>query len=525
MQLRQKDTTAYPLIFRLIDEDSAALEDATPTITLRKPAGSFVAAGGTVTELENGLYQYAWAAGELDTLGELLVRITASEAQAIVGAVRVVSYDPFDTIHRADNRDGNQIITAGTGTGQVSVDGGRVKSDLVYAGGEQLNVALLVGGQGQLQVRTFDMQAGAIINASLADNTITASKIADNAITSGKIASGALTAAKFAAGAFDAVWTVTTRTLTSFGTLVADVAAAILSNAANKLLTDASGHVRADDRSGNPIMPTSHIAATGGTVDNVTNTANVTNAVTTDAASRTASQADLSDVALEATAGDAKTAAEAVNTKLTTARAEKLDRDIAHAGDADTYKADVSGLVPLTGARTITITVEDEDENPVEGARVRLSRVGETGLQQTDSDGQTVFNVDDATWTVAITASGLTFAGASLEVTEDDAVTYTMDTVAITPPDDPTKSTGVLLTEQSGWLVQWRMIATPAGDTGQAYDGRTQETTSGGDRLAELVGLVRGAEYEVRVGPVGRVAVFTVPDEDTFEVNSIIRRK
>ena len=55
----------------------------------------------------------------------------------------------------------------------------------------------------------------------------TVNGLAENAITAASIANGALTAAKFAAGAFDAVWTTTTRTLTSFGTLVADAATAV----------------------------------------------------------------------------------------------------------------------------------------------------------------------------------------------------------------------------------------------------------------------------------------------------------
>lgn len=63
--------------------------------------------------------------------------------------------------------------------------------------------------------------------ANIASDAITAAKIAADAITSAKVADGALTAAKFASGAFDAVWTVGTRTLTSFGTLVADVATAV----------------------------------------------------------------------------------------------------------------------------------------------------------------------------------------------------------------------------------------------------------------------------------------------------------
>lgn len=49
------------------------------------------------------------------------------------------------------------------------------------------------------------------------------------------IVNGVISAAKFAAGAFDAVWTVTTRTLTSFGSLVADTASAVAAALASSL--------------------------------------------------------------------------------------------------------------------------------------------------------------------------------------------------------------------------------------------------------------------------------------------------
>lgn len=52
---------------------------------------------------------------------------------------------------------------------------------------------------------------------AMANNVLTASAIATDAITSSKVADGFLTAAKFASGAFDAVWSVTTRTLSAFG--------------------------------------------------------------------------------------------------------------------------------------------------------------------------------------------------------------------------------------------------------------------------------------------------------------------
>jgi len=59
-------------------------------------------------------------------------------------------------------------------------------------------------------------------------------------ITAAGIASGAFTAAKFAAGAFDAVWSVATRTLSSFGTLVADTAAAVWASLTASMTTASS---------------------------------------------------------------------------------------------------------------------------------------------------------------------------------------------------------------------------------------------------------------------------------------------
>ncbi|MBX3444278.1 MAG: hypothetical protein KF774_17885 [Planctomyces sp.] len=77
----------------------------------------------------------------------------------------------------------------------------------------------------------------AITNAAIADNAISSGKLATNAITTTKIGGGAITAdkiadnaltgAKFANGAFDAVWTVTARSLTTFGSLVTDIVTAV----------------------------------------------------------------------------------------------------------------------------------------------------------------------------------------------------------------------------------------------------------------------------------------------------------
>ncbi|MBX3173262.1 MAG: hypothetical protein KF709_02565 [Gemmatimonadaceae bacterium] len=68
--------------------------------------------------------------------------------------------------------------------------------------------------------------------------------MAANAVTATAIADGALTAAKFAAGAFDAVWSVATRSLTTVGTLIADIwshATRVLTAGTNIVLAKGTG--------------------------------------------------------------------------------------------------------------------------------------------------------------------------------------------------------------------------------------------------------------------------------------------
>jgi hypothetical protein len=75
-------------------------------------------------------------------------------------------------------------------------------------------------------------------------NAVTVGTINANVITDTSIASGAFTSAKFAAGAFDAVWTVTTRSLTTFGSLVSDIwshATRILTAGTNIVLAKGTG--------------------------------------------------------------------------------------------------------------------------------------------------------------------------------------------------------------------------------------------------------------------------------------------
>ena len=86
-----------------------------------------------------------------------------------------------------------------------------------------------------------------------------------------------------------------------------------------------------------------------------------------------------------------------------------------------------------SGARTVTITVND-GTTVLENALVRITEGSNTFYKLTNSSGVAVLNVDDATYTVAITKAGYSYSGTSLVVNGDEAETYSMTAISISNP-------------------------------------------------------------------------------------------
>lgn len=86
-----------------------------------------------------------------------------------------------------------------------------------------------------------------------------------------------------------------------------------------------------------------------------------------------------------------------------------------------------------SGARTVTITVND-GTTVLENALVRITEGANTFYKLTNSSGVAVLNVDDATYTVAITKAGYSYSGTSLVVNGDEAETYSMTAISISNP-------------------------------------------------------------------------------------------
>jgi len=187
-------------------------------------------------------------------------------------------------------------------------------------------------------------------------------------------------------------------------------------------------------------------------------------------------------------------------------------------------KASVSGTG--SGARTVTITVT-LNGTPVEGALIRLTKAAESYLGTTDEDGEEVFNVNDGTWTVAITAANASFDGDELVVNGDETPIYPMTATSFTA-SSASLVTGYwtcyshLGVVESGVTITMICKKVPA-ESGFALDSATRTATSGVDGIAQFANLIPGATYQVARGS-GQNFMVKVPDDatGTIELNSIL---
>lgn len=99
MNLLQQNGTARPIVVLLttLDHVSGATGQ-TPTVTRSKNGGSFGAWAGTAAELAHGWYALTPAGGDVDTLGELAIHVSAAGADPADVKYTVVAFDPYDAV-------------------------------------------------------------------------------------------------------------------------------------------------------------------------------------------------------------------------------------------------------------------------------------------------------------------------------------------------------------------------------------------------------------------------------------------
>lgn len=162
----------------------------------------------------------------------------------------------------------------------------------------------------------------------------------------------------------------------------------------------------------------------------------------------------------------------------------------------------ITGEDAGSGARTVTVTVDDGTD-PLENATVRFTEGANTFSENTDSNGQVTFNLDDATYTVAIAKGGYSFGGTTETISADATPTYSMTQISISAPSSPLLSTLAITcydeggTVEEGVTIYAQMRTVPSGDTARAYDSRVISGTSNASGLVELT-LVRNATYRIK---------------------------
>ena len=158
-----------------------------------------------------------------------------------------------------------------------------------------------------------------------------------------------------------------------------------------------------------------------------------------------------------------------------------------------------------TGARTVTVTVND-GTTVLQNAVVRFTEGSNTYRALTNASGVATFNLDDATYTVAVSKVGYYYAGTTMIVNGTETATYSMTAINVTPgTGDLTTGYLTCLDEEGvaeeGVAVRCQVVQVPASGTGFAYDSAIQLETSDSDGLVQFA-MIKGARYLVWRGSI-----------------------
>lgn len=188
--LQQGETTAAlrRIPFRLIaTADDSAMTGETPTVAIRKNYGSSAAGEGTVTELAGGLYYYEATADELDTLGTLTIIPAAEGAYSIAYDVAVVEFAPTEAgIEVPENFDAldidesGRVVAASVASG-VTVTTNNDKTGYALTSGERTSIATAVWGATTRTLSSFGTLVSDIATAVWGATSRTLSAISDSA--------------------------------------------------------------------------------------------------------------------------------------------------------------------------------------------------------------------------------------------------------------------------------------------------------------------------------------------------------
>jgi hypothetical protein len=181
-------------------------------------------------------------------------------------------------------------------------------------------------------------------------------------------------------------------------------------------------------------------------------------------------------------------------------------------------RGDAAYVPPSTGsgAYDVTITVEDEADNPLGGAQVRMVLGASVSEGTTATDGTLTLKCDNGSWDIGIThVTSVSYSGTVTVNGNTTPATFELAQTVTSTPSDAGRSTGqiLLMTDGSPDVgATYSILYSRGGDlAGVSADRSIQTATTNSSGIAQFPNLIQDAYYTLLGRGDGTVAASVSP--------------
>jgi len=141
MRTYLKDSNSKKIFIYMVDSTDHATPEtgATVAVKVSKNGAAFGAGGGSVAELEEGVYAYTPSAGDVDTLGPIAFKATASGCDPFIVEGVIVAYDPYDAVRMGQSALPN--AAPGANGGLPTTNGTKINQTVDLTAGQSIGIS------------------------------------------------------------------------------------------------------------------------------------------------------------------------------------------------------------------------------------------------------------------------------------------------------------------------------------------------------------------------------------------------
>lgn len=169
------------------------------------------------------------------------------------------------------------------------------------------------------------------------------------------------------------------------------------------------------------------------------------------------------------------------------------------------------------GAYTIDLLVTDDESEPLEGAKLRISSGVLSWTRTTNADGEASIPLNAGTYSVGITHPGYDSLLDDIVVSAADEFPFELTPTVVVPASEAGMATGWMIIydennePEADVVFNIQQIAGP-GTAGRSPDGKIRSETSDSNGVVSFTNLAHGSRYTAWRGP----------DEDIFDASAFV---